>query len=61
MGDLQFGWHMPACPVDGSSAPDFLDQLRHVLARLEPHFDSVWVDDHVIPGSSWLEPVEKLI
>ena len=54
MGDLRFGWHMPSCPVDGSSAADFLDQLRHALAHLQPHFDSVWVDDHVVPGSSWL-------
>lgn len=54
MGDLRFGWHMPSCPVDGSSAADFLDQLQQALAHLQPHFDSVWVDDHVIPGSSWL-------
>lgn len=54
MGDLQFGWHMPSCPVDGSSATVFLDQLRHMLDRLYPDFDSVWVDDHVMPGSSWL-------
>ena len=45
---------MPSCPVDGSSAAVFLDQLRHALAQLQPHFDSVWVDDHVVPGSSWL-------
>lgn len=54
MGDLRFGWHMPSCPVDGSSAADFLDQLQRALAHLQPHFDSVWVDDHVVPGSSWL-------
>ncbi|HEY1390873.1 MAG TPA: LLM class flavin-dependent oxidoreductase [Ktedonobacterales bacterium] len=54
MGDLRFGWHMPSCPVDGSSAADFLDQLRQALAHLQPHFDSVWVDDHVVAGSSWL-------
>lgn len=54
MGELRFGWHMPSCPVDGGSAADFLDQLRHALAHLQPYFDSVWVDDHVVPGSSWL-------
>jgi alkanesulfonate monooxygenase SsuD/methylene tetrahydromethanopterin reductase-like flavin-dependent oxidoreductase (luciferase family) len=54
MGDLRFGWHMPSCPVDGSSAAVFLDQLQQALAHLQPHFDSVWVDDHVVPGSSWL-------
>ncbi len=54
MGDLRFGWHMPSCPVDGGGAADFLDQVQHTLAQLQPHFDSVWVDDHVVPGSSWL-------
>lgn len=54
MGDLRFGWHMPSCPVDGSDGGVFLDQLRHALAQLQPHFDSVWVDDHVVPGASWL-------
>src|ERR1051325_10564195 len=54
MGDLGFWWHMPCRPVDGGSTADFLDQLRHALAQLRPHFDSVWVDDHVVPGSSWL-------
>jgi alkanesulfonate monooxygenase SsuD/methylene tetrahydromethanopterin reductase-like flavin-dependent oxidoreductase (luciferase family) len=54
MGDLRFGWHMPSCPVDGGSAADFLDQLQQALAQLQPHFDSVWVDDPVVPGSSWL-------
>jgi alkanesulfonate monooxygenase SsuD/methylene tetrahydromethanopterin reductase-like flavin-dependent oxidoreductase (luciferase family) len=54
MRDLQFGWHMPSCPVDGSSATEFLSQLQYALEHIQPHFDSVWVDDHVIPGSSWL-------
>jgi alkanesulfonate monooxygenase SsuD/methylene tetrahydromethanopterin reductase-like flavin-dependent oxidoreductase (luciferase family) len=54
MGDLRFGWHMPSSPLDGSSASDFLGQLHHVLAHLQPPFDSVWVDDHVVPGSSWI-------
>ena len=34
MGDLRFGWHMPSCPVDGSSASVFLDQLQQALAHL---------------------------
>ncbi len=54
MSELRFGWHMPSCPLDGSSAPVFLDQLHHVLARMQPPFDSVWVDDHVIPGAGWI-------
>ena len=54
MPDLKFGWHMPSCPLDGSSAEAFMDQLHESLRRIEPSFDSVWVDDHVLPGSSWV-------
>ena len=54
MRDLQFGWHMPSCPTDGSNGPAFVEQLHHALQRIAPHFDSVWVDDHVLPGSAWL-------
>jgi len=54
MPDLTFGWHMPSCPLDGSSAVTFMDQLHHALETIQPAFDSVWVDDHVLPGSSWI-------
>ncbi len=54
MPDLKFGWHMPSCPLDGSGAATFMDQLHHALDSIQPHFDSVWVDDHVLPGSSWI-------
>jgi alkanesulfonate monooxygenase SsuD/methylene tetrahydromethanopterin reductase-like flavin-dependent oxidoreductase (luciferase family) len=54
MSSLQFGWHMPSCPVDGSSESAFIADLNQALSHLQPHFDSVWVDDHMIPGSSWL-------
>ncbi len=51
MRELRFGWHMPAFPVDGSNATAFVEQIHHILRRVHPHFDSVWVDDHLIP---WL-------
>lgn len=50
MRQLQFGWHMPSFPVDGSSGPAFTQQIHQMLQRLQPHFDSVWVDDHLFPG-----------
>jgi len=53
MSKLKFGWHMPSFPVDGSSGPAFIDQIHHTLERIEPHFDSAWVDDHVIPWADW--------
>ena len=54
MSDLQFGWHMPSCPVDGSAESVFIPQVHQALQHIQSHFDSVWVDDHVIPGSAWL-------
>jgi alkanesulfonate monooxygenase SsuD/methylene tetrahydromethanopterin reductase-like flavin-dependent oxidoreductase (luciferase family) len=53
MGELKFGWYMPSFPVDGSSGPAFLDQIHRTLEHLYPHFDSVWVDDHLLPWAEW--------
>ena len=53
MSDLKFGWHMHSFPVDGSSAAAFVDQIHHTLERIHPYFDSVWVDDHLIPWADW--------
>jgi alkanesulfonate monooxygenase SsuD/methylene tetrahydromethanopterin reductase-like flavin-dependent oxidoreductase (luciferase family) len=49
MTDLRFGWHMHSFPVDGSSGPQFLQQIHQTLDRVQPYFDSVWVDDHMWP------------
>lgn len=54
MQQLQFGWHMPSYPVDGSSGPAFVEQIHQVLRRIQPYFDSVWVDDHMFPGATWV-------
>jgi len=53
MRDLQFGWHMHSFPVDGSSGPVFVEQIHHTLQRIHPHFDSVWMDDHLVPWAEW--------
>ena len=53
MRDLKFGWHMHSFPVDGSSGPDLINQIHHTLERVHPHFDSVWVDDHLWPWAEW--------
>src|SRR5215469_5147655 len=49
MNDLQFGWHMPSLPVGGSDTATFITRLHQALERIQPSFDSVWVDDHVMP------------
>ena len=53
MPELKFGWHMHSFPADGSSAPAFIDQIHHTLQRIHPDFDSVWVDDHLMPWAEW--------
>jgi alkanesulfonate monooxygenase SsuD/methylene tetrahydromethanopterin reductase-like flavin-dependent oxidoreductase (luciferase family) len=53
MSELQFGWHMPSFPVDGSDGPAFVGQIHATLARIHPHVDSVWVDDHLMPWARW--------
>ena len=53
MRTLRFGWHMHSFPVDGSSGPAFVEQIHHTLQRIHPHFDSVWVDDHLMPWAGW--------
>lgn len=53
MGELKFGWHMPSFPVDGSDGAAFVAQIDHTLARIQHAFDSVWVDDHLMPWATW--------
>ena len=53
MGNLQFGWHMHSFPVDGSSAPEFTEQIHATLQRIHTKIDSVWVDDHLMPWATW--------
>ncbi len=36
-----------------SSGPAFIDQMHRTLNRIHPHFDSVWVDDHLLPWAEW--------
>ncbi len=50
MGALRFGWHMPSFPMDGSDGATFVEQIHDFIRRIEPNFDSVWVDDHMFPG-----------
>lgn len=53
MTPLQFGWHMHSFPVDGSAGTAFVEQIHNTLGRVHTHFDSVWVDDHVMPWAAW--------
>lgn len=53
MSDIKIGWHLHAFPVDGSGATEFRSQLANTLDYIHDHFDSVWVDDHMMPWAVW--------
>ncbi len=53
MRDLQFGWHIHSFPVDGSGGTAFVEQIHNMLKLVQPHFDSVWMDDHMMPWAAW--------
>lgn len=56
MSEVQFGWRLPMWPADDTPMPLLLSQIREHLARLDGHFDSVWLSDHFVPGNNWKEP-----
>lgn len=56
MAELKFGWHIPSFPVDGSSAPQFVEQIADFMGHLDDTFDSVWMDDHFVPWAAWQSP-----
>ena len=53
MSKITFGWHMPSFPIDGSSGPQFRDQITSYLARVQDQYKSVWADDHVHPWAAF--------
>ncbi len=53
MHDLRFGWHIPSFPVDGSDGATFVAQIHHTLRTIHPYFNSIWVDDHLMPWAKW--------
>lgn len=56
MGALQYGWHMPSFPTDGSSGAQFVDQIAEIMREIPDAFDSVWIDDHFWPWANWQTP-----
>src|SRR5690606_12633650 len=49
MTTIQFGWRVPAFPVDGSESDAFTQQIQDNLRLLAGKFQSAWVADHFIP------------
>ena len=53
MAKLEFGWRLPTFSTDGSPGVGVVaDALVH-LRQLEPHVDTVWVQDHLMPEATW--------
>lgn len=53
MTKLEFGWRLPTFSTDGSPGQRVLEQNAEHLRRLEPHVDTVWVQDHLVPEAAW--------
>ena len=56
MAKLEFGWRLPTFSTDGSPGTGELEHARDHLRRLEPHVDTVWVQDHLVPEAAWANP-----
>lgn len=49
MTQTQFGFRVPAFPVDGSRGKSFVTQIEANLRAISGKFHSAWVADHFIP------------
>jgi alkanesulfonate monooxygenase SsuD/methylene tetrahydromethanopterin reductase-like flavin-dependent oxidoreductase (luciferase family) len=53
---VRFGWRLPMWDPDGAPATDWLPDVRANLDALRGKFDSVWLSDHFVPGTTWMPP-----
>jgi alkanesulfonate monooxygenase SsuD/methylene tetrahydromethanopterin reductase-like flavin-dependent oxidoreductase (luciferase family) len=53
MTQIEFGWRVPAFPVDGSKSTEFVQQIMDNLRQIQGKFDSAWVADHFIPWANF--------
>jgi alkanesulfonate monooxygenase SsuD/methylene tetrahydromethanopterin reductase-like flavin-dependent oxidoreductase (luciferase family) len=53
---VRFGWRMPMWDPDGAPATAWLPGIRAHLEALRGRFDSVWLSDHLVPGTRWMPP-----
>lgn len=56
MATLELGWRLPTFSTDGSPGSLVRDQCAEHLRRLQPHIDTVWVQDHLMPEAPWTQP-----
>jgi alkanesulfonate monooxygenase SsuD/methylene tetrahydromethanopterin reductase-like flavin-dependent oxidoreductase (luciferase family) len=53
MSEVEFGWRLPAFPVDGSRGAEFVQQIVENLTQVQGRFQSAWVADHFIPWANF--------
>jgi alkanesulfonate monooxygenase SsuD/methylene tetrahydromethanopterin reductase-like flavin-dependent oxidoreductase (luciferase family) len=55
-GPVRIGYHTSPFPHDGSDPAAFVAGLERTLTEISGTFDSVWVDDHLLPAFGWADP-----
>lgn len=54
---ITFGWRMPMWDPSGAKLEAWLPDVREHLAALQDSiFQTVWMSDHLVPGSTWADP-----
>ena len=61
MTELRIGYHTVPFPTDGADPEVFVQQFEAMLTAVEPAFDSVWFDDHLLPAFTFVEPDTALL
>ena len=53
---LKFGWRVPMWDPDLAPAAAWLPAVRANLDTLRGLYDSIWLSDHLVPGTPWMPP-----
>ncbi len=54
---ITYGWRMPMWDPDGKPLGEWLPRVREHLDALPRHvFQTVWMSDHLVPGTNWAPP-----
>ena len=55
--EVTYGWRMPMWDPAGAPLGDWLpDVRRHLEALPREVFETVWMSDHLVPGTTWAPP-----
>ena len=54
---ITYGWRMPMWDPAGAKLPTWLPHVHEHLKALQGSiYESVWMSDHLVPGSTWAPP-----